>query len=148
MQWYREVATWIKTANQLSGNLSQAQAMHTLGKRLDDADSTAALVGRIQEMTTQLEVTTALICERTNRPTVEAAEELLQDLEVRLKLHAEEEDQLRRARAQFEMAVAAKEFETPEERVAGEDILTELQARVATQFGLAEALVPNKAVLL
>ena len=144
MEWYREAATLVQRGNQLQGGVTQINAMLRVmpAKEREELQRQKAdaldLLGTVEQ-----EVATM-----TKRDGLSAAEELLKNVEVRVKLAEELEQQLRVARAQFEMAATMSEFTDADERAEAERLLAEMQTRAETQLSLAAQLIPSTSKLL
>jgi phage shock protein A len=149
----RELHEILSTAKQISARIDQMKAQATLAQDASkDPNAVVAIGQQLKDLTEKRDAVEKVLFEKSNRGTVEAVEELIEDLSARIENAEKLFSQYRQQFAQMELMAAMDEFsddpEASNSRKSVERIIETSKLRYEKQAELAAQLVPNKAIIL
>ena len=138
-----ELETVVKTLHTYDESFHQVKAQLMMaGESPVLADQLKELTINQDKLANVMEISLAKAQEFANCNTLESISDLYNDMNINMNQASEMYQAWRTAKARFELVVATKEFENPEDRVKYEEELVYLRQRYEAAMELVIAFVP------
>jgi hypothetical protein len=151
-EFYGEVLSGLRVAQDLGQQLHKMRAYFRTLEKAGNTTEMMQLTNQIRNVENQRKAAEEIVLARANRGSLGAVEDLLRQIEARLRSAEELQAELYRMETRFELMVSLNEFQHADEegmtREKAEMALEIGRRRYDQQITLADQLVPNKAIQL
>lgn len=153
VSWLRQVATMQAMVNSVNENLDQLKGNLHMANAVENAKHKAAIQTDIERFQRDKERMEGELLHRVNTTDLEGVNTRISDLQIRLELVDQLHEQWRRRLAQYEFLRSTNGF--AEDDSSGgvtmkrmNELIDEAKAQYEAALANADALIPNKSVLI